>query len=146
MWYWLEVLASLYQNRFINKQVKLALADVDANFVAMFNEGNWSAIDGFWCHVADAKSSSAATESAISNKHYFFAKSSTLNSAGDHKHFAHAWSTLRAFVPDDYNITGLNVTAFEGIHGSTLTFINFCWTFKNVNWDSSGFADCAFRG
>jgi hypothetical protein len=100
----------------VDEQVERAVRDVDPNPVTGGHEADRAAVDGLRCHVADAQACRAAGEPAIGDEHDVLAQPCALDRTGDHEHLAHTRSTLRAFVADDNDISGLNRPVLEGRH------------------------------
>ena len=58
-----------HQFRWIYQEIERAIGYIDADTVAITDQGDRATIDGFRCHVAHTEARGATREAAISDEH-----------------------------------------------------------------------------
>src|SRR5437667_8484832 len=109
-------LAPLDRRR-VDQEVEAQAGHVDSNAVAILDEGDGSAVDGLWRHVADAEPPRAAAEATVGDEGAIVTTAHPLECAGDRQHLAHAGPALGTLVADHDDRARLDRPAEDGLHG-----------------------------
>src|SRR5690606_7669271 len=103
-----------------NRQMHLAVRDVDFDSVAVFDQADIAALGRFRRSVADNQARRPARKAAVGEKRAGLAQALGLQVRSRIEHFLHAGAALRAFVADDHDIARLHLVAQDAFNGVVL--------------------------
>jgi hypothetical protein len=97
---------------------------VDLDGVSVFDERNGAANLGLGGHVPDAEAVCATREASVGDEGHVIAEAGAHDCRSGREHLRHAGAALGALVPDDDDVTGLNLLALKRSHHELLAVVN----------------------
>src|SRR5690625_1313547 len=122
------------------------VGDVEADPVAIADEGDGAAVDRLGCHVADTQSGGPAGEPAVGEEQDVLAEARALDCAGDREHLAHPRAALGALVADDDDVAGLDGAVLQGVHRGPLALEDAGGALEDVLVEAGRLHDGALGG
>src|SRR5487761_2257299 len=121
-----DVLGAFCQDGRIDEEVDRVVGDVNTNRVAVFDQSDRSAVEGFGGDVTDTETVRPAAESTVGDERGVAAAAHALHSASHGQHLTHARAGLRTLVANDDHGVRLDLVGHNGRHRGVFAVEHAC--------------------
>ncbi len=132
------------QFRSRNAQGDRALLGVDGDLVAVLDDGDGAADEGFGGDVADDEPMAAAAEASVGDEGDVFAEALAHDGAGGGKHLAHTGAAFRAFHAHDDDVAFLDLVVKDRLQRGFFGLEDNGFAFEFEAFLAADLADGAF--
>lgn len=119
---------------------------VDSDNIAILNNRERSTIERFGRDVSDDKAVSATGEASVGDQSHFLTEPASHDGASRREHLAHPGSAARAFIPNNDNVSCLDVSSKDRLHGRLFAVIDPGSPAESLAFLAADFCDGSLRG